>query len=103
MVCSGSMKEYMVLVAETPSPPALRTARVISSVMVELGESLTKIGFLKCFLTHLTISSTTSGTSEQALPIPLSGIPWLQDKLSSRMSNWALLANYARSSQSCWS
>jgi len=38
------MKEYIVLVAETPSPPAFKTERVIYSVMVELGDSLTKTG-----------------------------------------------------------
>ena len=84
------MKEYIVLVAETPAPPALSTHWVICSVIVELGDNFTNTGLEKYFLTHLTISSTTSGTSEQALPIPLSGMPWLQERFSSRMSKQAV-------------
>ena len=34
----------MVLVAETPIPPAFKTERVISSVIVEFGDNLTKTG-----------------------------------------------------------
>ena len=34
----------MVLVAETPTPPAFSTEKVIYSVMVELGDNLTKTG-----------------------------------------------------------
>ena len=38
--------------------------------------------------------------SEQALPIPLSGIPWLQDKFSYRMSKLASALIVASSIQS---
>lgn len=41
---SGSMKEYIVFVAETPAPPALSTHPVIYSVRVEFGDNLTKTG-----------------------------------------------------------
>ena len=41
---SGSINEYIVLVAETPNPPAFKTERVISSVIVEFGDNLTKTG-----------------------------------------------------------
>jgi hypothetical protein len=75
MLASGSIKENIVLVALTPFPPALRVEAVICSVIVELGDSFTKTGFLNMEVTHLTIFSTTYGTSEQARPIPLSGIP----------------------------
>lgn len=40
------MNEYIVLVALTPLPPAFRVEAVICSVIVELGDSLTKTGFL---------------------------------------------------------
>ena len=46
MFGSGSMNEYIVLVALTPFPPAFKVAAVIYSVIVELGESFTKTGFL---------------------------------------------------------
>jgi len=44
-------------------------------VIVEFGDNFTKTGPLKIEHTVLTIYSTTYGTSEQALPMPLSGIP----------------------------
>jgi hypothetical protein len=43
---SGSMKENIVFVAETPAPPPFIQASVIFSVIVELGDSFTNIGFL---------------------------------------------------------
>lgn len=79
---SGSINEYIVLVALTPFPPAFIVAAVICSVIVELGDNFTKTGFLYIEQTVLTMSPTISGSSEQALPIPLSGIPWLHERLS---------------------
>ena len=38
------MNEYIVLVAETPAPPAFKTQPVIYSVKVELGDNLTNTG-----------------------------------------------------------
>ena len=39
-----NLSNHIVFVAATPAPPALSTHAVISSVMVELGDSLTNTG-----------------------------------------------------------
>lgn len=89
MALSGSIKENIVLVAVMPNPPPFKQAYAICQVIEEFGDSFTNNGFLHYFLTHLTMFYTTYGTSEQARPIPLSGMPWLHDKFNYTISKLA--------------
>ena len=57
---------------------------------VTLGVSLAKKGMSTTALTHRQMFRTSSGSCPQASPIPLSPIPWGQDRLSSRASAPAL-------------
>ena len=80
------MIELIVLISETASAPPLLAARAGSRTSVIFGVNLTITGILLCCLHQRVTISTYSGTCPTAAPMPRSGIPCGQPKLSSTPS-----------------
>lgn len=76
--------DAMVLMADTPSHPAASAALAGSRMSVMLGVIFAQTGLVAAPLIHPHTSDSNSGSWPMAMPMRRSGMPWGQEKLTSK-------------------